>query len=157
MRAPHRTARLNDWIGEPTDCRGAVRPAPADRARQRRLRGLRYGRSALAPKACALAYRGAQAGARCRRIRGEHHPSPSITADQDERRFSRRRGAAQFPSDLIRGPSWKEERDDPSHRKPPLRKQHSLRHGNGSAQAVIGRARPAPAMGLRGERSRASA
>ena len=33
-----------------------------------------------------------QTGALCRRIRGQHHPPPSITADQDQRRFSRRRG-----------------------------------------------------------------
>jgi hypothetical protein len=32
----------------------------------------------------------------------ENHTPPSLTADQDERRLSRQRGVAQFPSDPIR-------------------------------------------------------
>jgi hypothetical protein len=47
----------------------------------------------------------------CRRIRGQHHPSPSIAPDQDKRRFSRR-DAAEIPSDRIRGSGWREEQDD---------------------------------------------
>ena len=41
---------------------------------------------------------GAQARALRGRVQGQDHPPPPLTASQDERRLSRRRGAAQCPS-----------------------------------------------------------
>jgi len=53
----------------------------------------------------------------------------------------------------VRGPGRKEERDDPSHRKPPLRNRRFPRRGTGSIRAASGGVqRQAPAMGLRGAR-----
>jgi hypothetical protein len=46
-----------------------------------------------------------------------------------KRRLSKRRDVAQFPSQPVRGPGWKEERDDPWHRRPPLRNRHFPRRG----------------------------
>jgi hypothetical protein len=88
------------------------------------------------------------------RVRGHHAPS-SITADEDKGRVNRQRGGPQLPSDPVRGPGRKPERDDPSHRKPLPRSPRFLRRGNGSIQVAIGRVRrPQPA---RGGRQRANA
>jgi len=38
-------------------------------------------------------------------------------------------------------PAWKEERDDPCHRRPPLRNRHFLRPGSGLIRAATGRVR----------------
>jgi hypothetical protein len=98
-----------------------------------------------------------QASAPRDRISCKDHPPSPVTADQDERRFRRRRAVAQCPSDPICRPCWKEERDDPWHRKPPLRNQHSHLRDTGSVRAAIGRVRrPAPARGLRAARRHAS-
>ncbi len=74
---------------------------------------------------------GVEAGPLRGRIRSQHHPPPSLASDQDERRFSGRCGVAQLPSDPIRRPGRKEERDDPAHRKPPLRNRRFHRRGSG--------------------------
>jgi hypothetical protein len=64
--------------------------------------------------------------------------APSVTADQDERSFSRRRGAAQFPSAPIRGPPFASQASTSKSALSPARQRiSSSRH----------RARPTPGAG----------
>jgi hypothetical protein len=64
------------------------------------------------------------------RLRYSHKRSGRAAPQPEARR--------QYPSQPVRGPGRKEERDDPSHRRPPLRNRRFPRRGTGLIRAAPG-------------------
>jgi hypothetical protein len=90
-------------------------------------------------------------------VRRQHHPSPPISANQDQRRPKRRRCIARLLPDPVGGQGRQEDRDDPWHRTPPVRNLHSRRRGSGSVPPTRAGARlPGRAAALTAAPRRAS-